>query len=49
MRGAESALHQRYEAQRVLNLNAKEWFDFGGGIEEVESAFGAIDTEYLED
>ncbi|KAL8941745.1 MAG: hypothetical protein Q9211_001691 [Gyalolechia sp. 1 TL-2023] len=49
MRGAESALHQRYEAHRVLNLNAKEWFDFGDGIEEVESAFGAIDTEYLED
>ncbi|KAL9034066.1 MAG: hypothetical protein Q9180_005610 [Flavoplaca navasiana] len=45
MRSAESALHQRYEAQRVLNLNAKEWFDFGGGVEEVESAFGSIDTE----
>ena len=45
MRSAETALHQRYEAQRVLNLNAKEWFDFGGGIDEVENAFGAIDTE----
>lgn len=46
MRSAESALHRRYEAQRVLNLNAREWFDFGDdGIEEVEDAFRAVDDE----
>ncbi|KAL8981903.1 MAG: hypothetical protein Q9205_003441 [Flavoplaca limonia] len=45
MRSAETSLHQRHEAQRVLNLNAKEWFDFRGGIDEVENAFGAFDTE----
>ncbi|KAI4186855.1 MAG: hypothetical protein L6R41_003204 [Letrouitia leprolyta] len=44
MRSAESELHRRYDAQRVLNLNAREWFDFGEGrVEEVQDAFDAID------
>ncbi|KAL9039411.1 MAG: hypothetical protein Q9180_002546 [Flavoplaca navasiana] len=45
MASAESALHQHHESQRVLNLNAKEWFDFDGGIDEVENTFGAIEPE----
>ena len=45
MRSAESALHWRYEAQRVLNLNAREWFDFDDiVIEEVKDTFSAQDS-----
>ena len=42
MRGAESSLHGQFEAQRVLNLNAREWFCFGSGIREVDSAFSIL-------
>ncbi|KAL8719059.1 MAG: hypothetical protein Q9225_003875 [Loekoesia sp. 1 TL-2023] len=39
MRSAETSLHRRFEAYRVQNLIAREWFDFGRGIEDVEFAF----------
>lgn len=42
MRSAETGLHRQFEAQRVPNLNAREWFDFGDGPGEVEIAFGAL-------
>jgi len=42
MRNAETNLHRRFEAQRVLNLNAREWFDFNDGIGEVETAFSSF-------
>jgi len=43
MRSAETGLHRQFEAQRVSNGNAREWFDFSGGIGEVETAFGVPD------
>ncbi|MCJ1352091.1 MAG: hypothetical protein MMC33_002075 [Icmadophila ericetorum] len=44
MRSAEADLHRRFEARRVPNLNAREWFDFGTstGIDEVETAFDKL-------
>ena len=42
MRSAETSLHRQFEAQRVSNINAKEWFDFGSDSGEVEIAFGAL-------
>lgn len=42
MRSAEAGLHRQFEPQRVLNLNAREWFDFDGGTGEVEMAFGTL-------
>lgn len=41
MRSAETSLHQQFETQRVMNGNAREWFDFRGGTVEVAAAFGA--------
>ena len=42
MRSAETSLHRQFEAQRVPNLNAREWFDFGNGTGEVETAFSTL-------
>ncbi|KAI4122851.1 MAG: hypothetical protein LQ338_005585 [Usnochroma carphineum] len=42
MRGAESRLHRRFEAQRIGNVNAMEWFDFGSDVGMVEAAFSAL-------
>lgn len=42
MRGAETSLHRQFVAQRVPNINAKEWFDFGSDSSEVETAFHAL-------
>lgn len=42
MRSAETSLHRQFEAQRVLNLNAREWFDFRDGPGEVATAFGTL-------
>ena len=42
MRSAESSLHRQFEAQRVPNVNAREWFDFGDGTGEIETAFNAL-------
>ncbi|MCJ1251835.1 hypothetical protein MMC30_009073 [Trapelia coarctata] len=39
MRSAEASLHRQFETQRVPNLNVREWFDFGNGTGEVETAF----------
>ncbi|KAL8660624.1 MAG: hypothetical protein Q9202_006369 [Teloschistes flavicans] len=45
MRNAESGLHQQFEAHRMLNTNAMEWFDFNDGTDLVESAFDAFVVE----
>ncbi|MCJ1394524.1 hypothetical protein MMC18_007403 [Xylographa bjoerkii] len=42
MRAAEIGLHRRFETQRVPNVNVREWFDFGNGMGEVETAFGSL-------
>ncbi|MCJ1365925.1 hypothetical protein MMC16_005050 [Acarospora aff. strigata] len=42
MRSAETSLHRQFEAQRVPNLNAREWFEFSDGTGEVETAFGTL-------
>ena len=42
MRGAEIGLHRKFEAMRVPNPNAREWFDFGDCIDEVDAAFGIL-------
>ena len=42
MRSAETSLHRQFEAQRVPNLNAREWFEFGHGTGEVETAFSNL-------
>lgn len=42
MRSAETRLHQHFEAQRVPNLIAREWFDFRHGTGEVETAFSTL-------
>ncbi|KAL8819639.1 MAG: hypothetical protein Q9191_007692 [Dirinaria sp. TL-2023a] len=42
MRGAETCLHRQFEAQRVSDVNAKEWFDLGSNSSEVETAFRAL-------
>ncbi|KAI4140421.1 MAG: hypothetical protein L6R39_005806 [Caloplaca ligustica] len=42
MRSAESQLHSRFGAQRIVNTNAMEWFDFERNIERVEPAFSAL-------
>ena len=42
MRSAESSLHRRFQAHRVPNLNAREWFNFGNGTGEVETAFSIL-------
>ena len=42
MRSAELNLHQQFEDQRVPNLNVREWFDFGDGIDRVTSAFATL-------
>lgn len=42
MRSAESQLHRRFVAQRIANINAMEWFDFGTNIEIVETAFNVL-------
>ena len=42
MRGAETFLHRRFEAQRVPNVHAQEWFDFGSNSSEVETAFRTL-------
>ena len=42
MRSAEMDLHRRFEAQRVPNLNVREWFDLGGGAGAVNNAFAAL-------
>lgn len=41
MRSAETGLHRFFEAQRVSNGNAREWFDFSGGTDGVDLAFVA--------
>lgn len=45
MRGAEMDFHRRFEAQRVPNVNVREWFDLGGGTGEVDTAFATLDSE----
>ena len=42
MRSAEASLHRLFERQRVPNVHATEWFDFGSGTNEVQAAFSAI-------
>ena len=43
MHSAENSLHRRFEAQRIPNSNAREWFDFGfPGLGGVRSAFEEI-------
>ena len=42
MRSAESDLHQQFETQRVINLSAREWFDFSNGTDNVDTAFGRL-------
>ena len=42
MRSAEIGLHRQFEALRVPNLNAREWFDFGDCIGEVDTAFDML-------
>lgn len=42
MRGAETGLHRQFETRRVPNLSVREWFDFGDGAGEVESAFATL-------
>lgn len=42
MRSAEMSLHQRFEAQRVPNLNVREWFDLGDGARGANTAFAAL-------
>lgn len=42
MRSAEVSLHRQFETQRVPNVNVREWFDFGDGTGEVETAFGTL-------
>ena len=42
MRSAETNLHRQFEAQRVPNLNVREWFDLGDGTGEVETAFATL-------
>lgn len=50
MRRAESGLHERFERQRVRDVDAREWFDFAdGGVVEVESAFGDTGFDSGED
>ena len=42
MRSAESTLHSLFEAERVPNLSAREWFRFNNGIGEVDIAFSTL-------
>ena len=42
MRSAELHLHQRFEAQRVPNVNVREWFDLVDGVGEAEKAFRTL-------
>lgn len=42
MRSAEMNLHRQFEAQRVPNLNVREWFDLGDGTGQVNSAFATL-------
>ncbi|KAL9098918.1 MAG: hypothetical protein Q9163_005505 [Psora crenata] len=42
MRAAETSLHQQFEAQRVPNPIAREWFDFGNDIGQIETAFNTL-------
>jgi len=42
MRSAEIGLHRQLEAQRVPNLNVREWFDFSDGTGEVRTALVAL-------
>ena len=42
MRLAETSLHDRFASQRVTNVHATEWFDFGGGIDLVKMAFDSL-------
>ena len=42
MRSAESTLHSLFEAERVPNLSAREWFRFNKGISEVDNAFSSV-------
>ena len=47
MRDAESRLHRRFEAQRVLDVDSREWFEFGDEelVREVERAFEEVGSE----
>ena len=42
MRSAELSLHRQFEAQRVPNLNVREWFNFQDGTGQVENAIGTL-------
>lgn len=42
MRSAEHSLHRRFEADRVPNPIAREWFDFAGGADDVDIVFGTL-------
>lgn len=42
MRKMETKLHQRFEAQRVRNMTAREWFEFRHDSAAVERAFNAL-------
>ncbi|KAL8791152.1 MAG: hypothetical protein Q9195_006049 [Heterodermia aff. obscurata] len=44
MRGAESRLHRRFEAQRVLDVDSREWFELESEelVREVEGAFQEV-------
>ena len=45
MRSAEMGLHRMFEARRVPNVNVREWFDFGDGVAEVESALSSLEEQ----
>ena len=47
MRGAESGLHRRFEAQRVLDVDSREWFELKSQelVGEVEKAFEEVGGE----
>ena len=47
MRDAESRLHRWFEAQRVLDVDSREWFEFGDEelVREVERAFEEVGSE----
>ena len=47
MRGAESGLHRRFEAWRVLDVDSREWFELESEelVKEVETAFEEAGNE----